>query len=225
MTTSITDYLPANVATASTTTNTRGDSDLSQEDFLELMVAQLQNQDPTNPADTTEFTSQIAEFSTVEGISDLNKSFSEFADVFSGSQTMDAVNLVGRSVMTESNMGYLNEGGDINASIDMPSYASAVTVYVQDEFGALVNQATFGPAAEGYQEFNWDGLNMDGDEMAEGRYRISAEAFIDGQTQSIPVYAHNQVESVVLNNALGSYELRLADGSAAELSEVLGIFQ
>lgn len=225
MNNTIADLLPSNVATTSATPFTQGEDELGQEDFLKLMIAQLQNQDPTSPADSSEFLSQIAEFSVVEGVSDLNTNFSDFTQLFAGSQTMDAVNLVGRSVMTQTNTGYLAEDSSLTATIDMPSYASSGTVYVQDEYGVLVDQITLGSSADGYQDFTWDGTDLNGDPVEPGKYRISAEAFIDGQTQSVSVYAHNEVESVVLNTAQGGYELRLADGSTADLSEVLGVFQ
>lgn len=229
MTTSITDYLPSNVATTNTTPVTRGDNDLGQDDFLELMIAQLQNQDPTNPSDSAEFLSQIAQFSMVEGVSDLNTQFSDFTSLFDSSQTMDAINLVGRSVMTGTNVGYLEADGvdapEMNATVDLPVASSSTTVYIQDEFGVLVNQIEMGPTDAGYQPVSWDGTDFNGDPLDSGRYRLSAEAFIDGQIQSVSLYTHNQVESVLINNTTGDYELSLADGSSAELSEVIGIFQ
>lgn len=225
MTTSITDYLPSNITTTSTDTAVRGDRDLGQEDFLELMIAQLQNQDPTNPSDSAEFLSQIAQFSTVEGVSDLSKSFDEFTSLFAGSQTMDAINLVGRSVMTDTNVGYMNDSSGMTATLDLSGNAASATAYIQDEYGALVNQISLGPLADGYQELSWDGTDFNGDPVDPGRYRISAEAFIDGQTQAVSVYAHNQVDSVVLSDNGTSYQLRLEDGSSAELSDVKGIFQ
>jgi len=225
MTTSISELLPADIATTSTATPTQGNNDLDQSDFLTLMVAQLQNQDPTNPADTTQFTSQIAEFSVVEGVSELNTSFSQFAEVFSGSQTIDAINLVGRSVTTGTNMGYLAEAGQVDATIDMPRFSQSVNLYIQDEYGEIVDQISLGPLAEGQHEITWDGTDLNGDPVEPGRYRFSTEAAIGGQTQSVSTYAHNAVESVVLNSQAGSYELRLADGSTATLSEILGIYQ
>ena len=225
METSITEFLPSNVATATAANTARGNNELDQSDFLSLIVTQLQNQDPTNPADTSEFTSQLAQFSTVEGISELNDSFARFADAFTGSQTTEAINLVGRSVITGTNTGYLNEGADLSATLDLPSATSDAVIFIQDQFGSLVGQFNTGSLGDGLQEFAWDGTDLNGEPLEEGIYRISAEAVINGQSQSVPVYVHNEVESVVLDNASNSYELRLADGSSADISEVFGIFQ
>lgn len=225
MTTSISELLPANVPTTSTTSATLGNDDLDQGDFLTLMVAQLQNQDPTNPADTSTFTSQLAEFSVVQGVSELNTSFAQFADVFSGSQTIDAINLVGRSVTTGTNVGYLNEGEEMNATVNMPQFSSSASLYVQDEYGEIVDQISLGPLSEGQHEVTWDGTDLDGNPVDPGKYRLSVEATIGGQTQSISTFAHNEVASVVLNNQAGTYKLRLADGSSASLAEILGIYQ
>ena len=225
METSITEFLPSNVATASAANTARGNNELDQSDFLSLIVTQLQNQDPTNPADTSEFTSQLAQFSTVEGIAELNSNFARFADSFTGGQTTEAVNLVGRSVITGTNTGYLNEGSDLSATLDLPSATSDAVIFIQDQFGTLVGQFNTGSLADGLQEFAWDGTDFNGEPLEEGIYRISAEAVINGQAQSVPVYVHNEVESVVLDNASNSYELRLADGSSVDISEVFGIFQ
>lgn len=223
---SITDYLPDNIALASNNTpTTRGDSDLGQEDFLELMITQLQNQDPTNPADSAQFLSQIAEFSVVEGIAEINESFDTFANSFSGSQTIDAINLVGRTVVTDTNRGYLDPETGLQGTIDLPRSSSGVTAYIQDESGALVGQIELGPTDSGQQTFSWDGLDADGVALEPGIYRVSAEAFIDGQIQAVSAYAHNRVDSVVLGDNGNSYQLSLEDGSTADLSDVRGVFQ
>lgn len=100
--------------------------DLGQEQFLELLVAQMKNQDPTDPVDNGEFLAQIAQFSTVSGIQDLQTSFSSMADSLYAGQTMQATALMGKQVLGDSNEGYMAEGVFIDGVLDVPSGASNI---------------------------------------------------------------------------------------------------
>lgn len=228
MTTAINDLLPANTSAANSSSNA-SNTKLGQEQFLELMIAQLSNQDPTNPADSSEFFSQIAEFSVVEGVNDMSKSLNEFTGLFAGSQALNAVNLVGRDVMTNSNVAYLGESGEeqagVSATLDLPNPASSAVVYIQDEYGNVVQEISLGPTPSGQQQFEWDGTDSAGQQVEPGNYWLNAFAEIRGQSQGVSVFAHSRVDSVVIDSANSDYQLRLNGGTSLDSSEIRRIFQ
>ncbi len=198
----------------------RAPSELGQEEFMELMVAQLENQDPTKPMDNFEFLSQIAQFGTVNGIQGLQEGFDSLAGMLQANQTLPAASLVGSKVMTESNLGVLQSEESLGATIDLRGNASEVGLYVQDMAGRLVHSRTLGPAAAGELQVSWDGTTDDGSAALPGQYRISAEAVIDGQVQAVSVYTHSEVKSVTIDPGNAGVRLGLDGGDEVQLSAV-----
>ena len=186
---------------------------------MELMVAQLENQDPTKPMDNFEFLSQIAQFGTVNGIQGLQEGFDSLAGMLQANQTLQAASLVGSKVMSESNLGVLQAEESLGATVDLRGNASEVALFVQDMAGRLIHSRTLGPAAAGELQVSWDGTADDGSTALPGQYRISAEAVIDGQVQAASVYTHSEVESVTIDPNTG-VQLNLAGGDQVQLSAV-----
>lgn len=205
---------PANSATG------RAPDDLGQEDFLELMVAQLENQDPTKPMDNFEFLSQIAQFGTVEGIQNIEQGFADLTNVMYASQSLQAASLVGNKVVTESNLGQLPAEGTLDATINLSSNTSQVQVYVQDTTGRLVHTQNLGAAAAGDLNYTWDGLLEGGGMAPAGQYRVSAEAIVGGEPQGLSVHTHSLVESVTIDQGSAGVQLNLAGGNTISLGEV-----
>tara|TARA_R110000823_G_scaffold47903_12_gene121855 strand:+ start:6362 stop:7042 length:681 start_codon:yes stop_codon:yes gene_type:complete len=195
-------------------------AELGQEDFLELMVAQLENQDPTKPMDNFEFLSQIAQFGTVDGIQGLQQGFAELSGMLYANQTLQAAGLVGSKVVTESNLGSLSAEAPLDATLDVPGASSELTLYVQDSAGRLVHSRTLGAVEAGELKVQWDGMGDDGNPLPPGEYRVSAEAVVDGRVQAVPAYAHAQVESVSIDRANASVTLNLVGGDQVALSSV-----
>lgn len=198
----------------------RAPEDLGQEDFLELMVAQLENQDPTKPMDNFEFLSQIAQFGTVEGIQNIEQGFAELTNVLYASQSLQAASLVGSKVVTESNLGQLPTEGTLDATVNVPTNTSQVQVYVQDTTGRLVHTQNLGAASSGELNYQWDGLLEGGGTAPAGQYRISAEAIVGGEPQALSVHTHSLVESVTIDQASAGVQLNLAGGNSISLGEV-----
>lgn len=194
--------------------------ELGQEDFMRLMVAQLENQDPTKPMDNFEFLSQIAQFGTVDGIQGLQRGFSDLSSVLYANQALDAAGLIGHKVVTESNVGVLAEGETLDATIDLPQRAYEVTLYIQDTAGRVVHTQPLGTAAAGELGVQWDGTDDAGNVMAPGQYRVSAEAVIAGQNQAVSVYTHGLVDSVTVDRSGAGVVLNLAGGDKVALSAV-----
>ncbi|MFT4518785.1 MAG: flagellar basal-body rod modification protein FlgD [Halioglobus sp.] len=197
--------------------------ELGQEDFMELMVAQLENQDPTKPMDNFEFLSQIAQFGTVDGIQGLQSGFSDLSSILTANQTLQAAGLVGHKVVTESNLGVLSAESTLDATIEVPANSPSVTLYVQDMSGRLVHSRELGSTSAGNLQVQWDGTDDQGGLAPQGQYRISAEAIISGQTQAVSAYAHSLVESVTVDPAGGGVALNLSGGVQVGLSAVKSI--
>lgn len=207
-------------STAPAATAKNSPDELGQDDFMTLMVAQLENQDPTKPMDNMQFLSQIAQFGTVSGIQELQEGFSSLSSALYSNQALEAAGLVGRQVVTNSNMGVLNAGGTLEATVDLPQNASNVTLYIQDFSGRLVSTQSLGPALAGDLKVQWDGTDADGNPLPAGEYRVSAEALMAGQNQAASVYTHHQVDSVTMDGSGTGVLLNLAGGSQVGISGV-----
>ena len=123
----------------------RGKSELGQEDFLALMVAQLENQDPTKPMDNNEFLSQMAQFSMVNGIEDLNGSFSSVSESVLGSQGLQAATLLDRQAIVETDSAGFDGVAPVQGLIDQPEPMSQLELQIRDAQGALVRSSVDRP--------------------------------------------------------------------------------
>lgn len=205
---------------ASATTTATSSSELGQEDFLQLMVAQLENQDPTKPMDNFEFLSQIAQFGTVDGIQGIQQSFEQMTATLTANQTLQAAGLVGSKVITETNIAVLAEGESIDATVDVPGGNGGVTLYVQDMSGRLVHTRQLGPQPAGEMQIQWDGIDDNGNPSPLGQYRVSADVSMAGEPVATSVYAHTLVDSVTIDRSNNGVTLNLAGGDQVSLSQV-----
>jgi len=205
--------------------------DMGSEEFLALMVAQLENQDPTNPMDNMAMMSQLAQFGTVGGIQDLNEGFSSLNSTLTGSQAMQASSMVGRSVATDSNVGTMSMlGFDINdqpvygiqASVDLGNNSQGGIYHIQNLGGELIYSGPIS-AGNGTQVITWNGLDNNGQQMPAGQYRVSAESFFGGQARPVSTFAHEQVMSVSVG-AGNDVTLNLTNGQSLRVDQVKEFF-
>jgi len=144
----------------STTTETK-DNELGRDAFLELMVAQLNNQNPLEPTDNQEFVAQLAQFSTVEGIDNLNSTAEALMSNFSSTSALQASSLVGQSVIVDGNeTGLLLANGVVSGYADVPDTVADMKLTIEDENGQVLEQFSLGTHAEGPMSVRWDGLNL-----------------------------------------------------------------
>jgi flagellar basal-body rod modification protein FlgD len=174
-------------------------NELSQSDFMNLMITELQYQDPFNPMDNAAMASQFAEFSTVSGIETLNQSFSGLEDSMMSNQALQAASLVGRSVVAPGNVGQLPEGGSLQGVAELQGSATAATAMIYNASGELVRNIALGGASAGDLPFSWDGLRDDGEYAPAGVYRVEVQASVDGQIATPRLRMAAAVESVELN--------------------------
>jgi len=174
-------------------------SALGQNEFFKLMVAQLNNQDPLKPLESDEFLSQVAQFSTVNGIQSIERSMSDLALAMESNQALQASTLVGRDVLVPGNTAALGTGSPVKGAVDLPFSTSELTLDITTPAGELVRQIELGNHDSGPVQFAWEGLRDDGGAAPEGYYRVEARALRDGEPQSVPVLVNARVDSVTVN--------------------------
>jgi flagellar basal-body rod modification protein FlgD len=193
---------------------------LGQGEFLKLMIAEIQNQDPFNPVENSDFVAQMAQFSSVTGLDDLNKSFNQLASSLTSNQALQASTMVGRSVLVSSDEGILGANGDMNGIVDVPESSLDVVVNVLNDTGEVIRSINLGPRAAGEVPFTWDGMSTDGTRMPAGRYRIAAEAKGLDSSTSLETFVNADVESVTLNRQNQGLTLNLRDMGSVGFSQV-----
>jgi flagellar basal-body rod modification protein FlgD len=193
----------------------------SQDRFLKLLVAQMQNQDPLNPMDNAEMTSQLAQLSTVEGIEQLNASMNGLVESLNANRALEAAALVGRGVMVEGDTLTLADGS-AQGAIDFPQAADSVHVTIGDAAGNTVYEVDLGAVPEGLTYFSWDGLDASGAQLPDGAYSYSVTATSAGQAVEAATMSLAQVASVSLDS--DATRLITAQLGTIELTDVRQIF-
>ncbi len=193
---------------------------LEQEQFLELMLTQLQNQDPLKPMESGEFLGDLAQFGTVSGIGELKDSFNTLAASLQSSQALQASTMVGRNVLIERDSVKLGEQAEVSLSLELPAAASAVQIVVADEAGQTVREFSLGAKEQGLVNFEWDGLTNGGERAVPGIYTLKASAVLGGASEAVPTFIQAPVESVTLSRDGQPPVLNLTDIGAVELGTI-----
>lgn len=199
------------------------DASLGQQQFFDLMVTQLQNQDPFKPMESGDFLGQIAQFSTVNGITELQASFASLASSLQSSQALQASTMVGREVVIPRTTVRLEEGKGAQVAASLPAAATSVRLTVTDASGQVVRQALLGPQEAGTVRFDWNGLRDNGALALPGTYGVKLEATIGGQSQALTSAVRARVDSVSLSRNGLPPTLNVAGFGAVDMSEVIEI--
>ncbi len=197
--------------------------ELGQEDFMELMTAQLRNQDPFEPMENGQFLQQIAQFSTVTGIQDLQESFQGLSQSLVSNQALQASNLVGRSVLAPTGLGNLATGSPVRGAVELPASSQDVNLVVTDLSGQVVRKLPLGAQPAGPVQFSWDGFKDDGQAATPGTYFFTAEADYDGQNTAVNTLVSSEVQSVTLGSD-GGLLLDLRGVGTLDFADVRQIF-
>ncbi len=193
----------ATSTSSSTATNTvvGGDSiDLTQDRFLKLLIAQMKSQDPLNPLDNAQITSQLAQLSTVTGINKLSDLVSGLSATFTEGQSLQAAGMIGRGVFTPGTTLQLD--GTAIAGVELPQAVDDLTVTIKDSAGIVVHSESLGPQNSGIITLEWDGLKDDGSTAAKGTYSFEVSATAAGQaiTTDVNLLSYGKVSSVTLSS-------------------------
>jgi flagellar basal-body rod modification protein FlgD len=186
--------------------------------FLTLLTTQLNNQDPLNPLDNAQLTSQLAQMSTVSGIEQMNTSLQSLLAQGSANQLLQAGAMVGKSVLVSGDVVQAGNGS-ADFGVRLPSPAQSVQVTVSDAAGNVVRTLDLGTLPSGLSQQSWDGNNDAGQPVPAGAYRISVQAANGASAVAATSLVFDQVASVA-QGTNGGFTLELAGGGSAQLSDV-----
>lgn len=203
--------------------DTTQNKELGKNEFLNLLVAQLNNQNPLEPQGNGEFIAQLAQFSQVEGIEKLNTSMESLLSGYQSSQALQASSLVGRKVIIPSEKAVVDTSESFKATAVLPVSSSNVYVNVYDSAGSLVSRVNLGEQAAGNVSFIWDGKDSNGNLMPPGTYKFEAQATYGSETKGLYTMLPANVDSVTLGG--GELMLNLAGLGSVPLSQVQVIGQ
>jgi len=202
-------------------TTTPKKNSLGQEQFLKLMTTQMTHQDPTKPMENGQFLTQIAQFGTVSGIQDLQKSFGEFAGSITSTQALQASSLVGRHVSAPGTKGLLGVGGYLSGDINLSGSSPNVNVKVIDSAtGEIVRNMELGAHGAGKVPFVWDGRNSHNVKASDGVYKIEATAYIDGKNTVMETDIDSKVDSVSMGSGANGLKVNLTELDSVNFNQI-----
>jgi len=199
--------LQGTLGTSTATTSTTSAAD-AQDRFLKLLVTQMQNQDPLNPMDNSQVTTQLAQLDTVTGIEQLNKTLGQMAASSAAQQSLQAAMLVGRNVLVAGNQLSFS-GQPVSFGVDLPQSVDRMTINISDSKGNVVGSFQTGAQPQGATTLQWDGKDASGKVVPSGAYVASATAFSGSTAVTVTPLVGATVQSVG-SAADGSAQLQLS---------------
>lgn len=197
-----------------------GAKNLGQQDFLRLMVAQIQNQDPLEPQVNGEFISQLAQFSTNDGVNKMQQSIQQMANAFQSNQALQASAMVGRKVLVNNDNLKLASDGDPKVSLDIPGGLGDLTAYIYGENNELLKTISLGKQEPGFFQFNWDGTGEEGKRLPEGQYKVKVHGTYMGREVALRTMTSANVDSVSLGQNGEGLKLNVAGIGPISLDQV-----
>ena len=190
-------------------------------DFLTLMLAQLKNQDPTSPVDSNEFLQQLASLSEVQGITQLNTSFSTLSNSLVSSQALQASSLLGhQALVSNSTANLTSAGGTVNGAVSVPQTSPQVVLNIANSAGVLVQSINLGAQSAGLADFTWNGQTSSGTAAPAGTYTLSAQVSgVTGGT-AIGTLVSGTVDSVTMGSGSTGLTLNISGLGSVPFSSV-----
>jgi len=186
------------------------DNELGQSAFLQLMITQMENQNPLEPQENSEFVAQLAQFSSVEGLDKLNNNFDSFASNFISNQALQASSLVGSSVAVKGNTAILEEGDFVGGSITLTESTGDLSLSIYSDQGELLEDIPLGAQAAGDLVFRWDGsrIEVNGElldwesenPIAAGNLSFQANSTQNNESENLELALTANVNSVTVDS-------------------------
>lgn len=207
---------PASGVSAGTASSVKSTKD----DFMKLLITQMRYQNPMDPMDNAQMTSQIAQLNTVEGINQLNTTVSSLQASLMATQSMQSASLIGKTILADGNsINLLN--GSASLSMRLEGAAESVVVDVINSSGRIIKTANLGANAAGIQTFTWDGSTNEGGIAPNGQYTFQVNAKKLNQTVTATPLTQAIVSGVELTSA--GPKLSLNNGTNIAMSTVRGV--
>ena len=190
-----------NTGQSYTTNQAKGNTELGKDDFLNLMITQMKYQDPLNPMDSNEYAAQLAQFSSLEQLSNLNESMNESIDINylltqSINNTMTAT-LIGKDVKLSTNEITYNGQESVDIGYTLPADAQNLTLDIYNESGKLVKSITLEDKLKGDSKLTWDFTDNNGKKLANGQYTFEINATsMNGDEMTTTNYLIGQIDAI-----------------------------
>jgi flagellar basal-body rod modification protein FlgD len=194
---------------------------LGKDDFLNLLITQLQNQDPLNPTDQTEFTAQLAQFSSLEQLSNVNTNLEQLQNFQASTNNSQAVSLLGKEITTNGNYLQLAEGSSAGCDFSLSRDAADVVVTIYDSTGGFVKSFESQNLVAGQHTLMWDGTDKDGNPSEAGSYTfeiLAADA--NGEDISTQTYFAGTVDKVTFED---NTPFLISEGQKIALGDVIQV--
>jgi flagellar basal-body rod modification protein FlgD len=196
---------------------------LGQEDFLKLMTAQLSNQDPFQPQSNDQMIAQMAQFSTVSGIAELNVTMKNVATQLSENRIATAMSFVGKTVLVPGSTATADDTGGISGAIDLPNDVTGLTVQITRENGELVKSLDLGANAAGLVGFQWDGRDTAGKTVGDKRYLVKAMMTSAGKQSQANTDVYAPITEATLPQAGQDQTFKVLNIGSVKMTDIKGI--
>ena len=188
---------------------------INESQFLQLISTQLQNQDPLQPTDPSQFLGQL------EGLSEVS-SLQSMQSAMAANQVTSGASLLNQYVLAPGTVATLATGGAIAGAVNAPSGATNLTVSISDSKGNPVTSFQVAPASSGMTSFSWNGTTSTGATAAAGAYSVGVTATVNGAAQTVAPMVVTQVQSVTIDPGTNQLDLNTTGGTVP-LSSVVTI--
>lgn len=202
-------------------TSTTNAADQLSDRFMTLLVTQMQNQDPLNPMDNAELTSQLAQINTVKGIDSLNTTMERLLTSYSETLAMQSSSMVGKNVLAAGNSLPLGDNGALGG-IKLAGDADKVNVTISDANGVKVAEVNLGAQKAGVIDFVWDGKDGDGVKSANGNYQFSVQATQGGNKVTATALEVGTVTALIRGE--NGFQLEIPGTGLVDFSSVEQIY-
>ncbi|MFV0438998.1 MAG: flagellar hook assembly protein FlgD [Desulfopila sp.] len=212
----------SSVTNSSSTTQKQDKASMGKEDFLSLLVAQMKNQDPLNPDDPTQFTTQLAQFSQLEQMFNMNGNLESLVSSYQGSEKLTAIGTIGKEVaFAADTLTY--DGGSAKLGYQLDGQAASVTLTLRKD-GTTVANISANDLSAGNHYIDWNGLSLDGSTAQPGTYTLIVDA---RDASGMPVRGQPVVRELVTGADLDSDNggKLLTRSGEIDFDSILGVFE
>jgi len=197
---------------------TKGSNALGKNEFLKLLTAQLQQQDPTQPMDSTAFVSQLAQFSSLEQMNNVNDTLTKMLTSQDTALQTTSAGMVGKTAVFNTDQVSLTQGKPATINVTLSQTAGNVNLIIQDQSGKTVRKMGLGPTQSGVNRLQWDGLDDSGKALPSGMYTSQVIATdLNGKSISVTQNGSAKITGITFDNGTPKF---LAGGSTLQLSDI-----
>lgn len=200
---------------------TAGKQSLGQDEFLTLLITQLKNQDPTNPMDHAQFTQQMAQFSSLEQLMNINENLGSLQVATNATNSAQAVNMIGKEVKAEGDNVHVSAGIASPISFELGQAADSVVISVEDPYGNVIRTIEEGTMSSGPHTVKWNGKDELGTPLEDGLYKYTVSASdTEGTPVEVSTFTRGVVSAVSFENGVGYIHIGDLKYMLSEILEV-----